>query len=197
MHFIPVLLNDSGGGSSWPSKSKQNCIVSAIYVMPQFPGAVEVEVLVIQSCPILCKTTNLPNQAPLSMGFSRQEYWSGLPFLSPGDLPDSGIKLRSPKLQVNSLPSEPPGKPKNTGVGSLSLLQGNFLTQESNWGLLHCSWVLYHLNHHGSPSWIYLIPYPNMCAYKWPPPPLSSRAKDYVIFSYVWPQSGLPWWLSG
>ena len=42
----------------------------------------------------------------------------------------------SPTLQVNSLPAEPPGKPKNTGVGSLSLLQGSFLTQESNWGLL-------------------------------------------------------------
>ena len=50
-------------------------------------------------------------QAPLSMGFSRQEYWSGLPFPSPGDLPDPRIKLRSPVLQADSLPSEPPGKP--------------------------------------------------------------------------------------
>ena len=49
-------------------------------------------------------------QAPLSMGFSRQEYWSGLPFPSPGDLPDPGIELRSPALQADSLPSEPPGK---------------------------------------------------------------------------------------
>ena len=39
------------------------------------------------------------------------------------------------------------GKPKNTGVGSLSLLQGNFPTQESNWGLLHCRWILYQLSH--------------------------------------------------
>ena len=44
-------------------------------------------------------------------GFSRQEYWSGLPFPSPGDLPDPGIKLRPPTLQADSLPSEPPGKP--------------------------------------------------------------------------------------
>ena len=44
------------------------------------------------------------------MGFSRQEYWSGLPFPSPGDLPNPGIEPRSPKLQVDSLPSEPPGK---------------------------------------------------------------------------------------
>ena len=47
-------------------------------------------------------------QAPPSMGFSRQEYWSGLPFPSPGDLPDPGIEPRSPTLQADALPSEPP-----------------------------------------------------------------------------------------
>ena len=47
-------------------------------------------------------------QAPLSMKFSRQEYWSGLPFTSPGDLPDPGIKPRSPVFQADALPSEPP-----------------------------------------------------------------------------------------
>ena len=51
-------------------------------------------------------------QPPLSMGFSRQEYWSELPFPSPGDLPDSGIEPRFPALQVDSLLSEPPRKPK-------------------------------------------------------------------------------------
>jgi len=45
------------------------------------------------------------------MEFSREEYWSGLPFPSPGYLPDPGIKLESPALQADSLPSEPPGKP--------------------------------------------------------------------------------------
>ena len=50
-------------------------------------------------------------QAPPSMGFSRQEYWSGLPFPSPGDLPDPGIKPGSPSLQADTLLSEPPGKP--------------------------------------------------------------------------------------
>jgi len=45
------------------------------------------------------------------MGFSRQEYRSGLPFPSPGDLPDPGIEPRSPALQINTLPSKPPGKP--------------------------------------------------------------------------------------
>jgi len=49
-------------------------------------------------------------QASLSMEFSRQEHWSGLPLLSPGDLPDPGIELRSPALQADSLQSEPPGK---------------------------------------------------------------------------------------
>ena len=50
-------------------------------------------------------------QAPLSMGFSRQECWSGLPFPSPGDLPDPDIKPGSPTLRADALPSEPPGKP--------------------------------------------------------------------------------------
>ena len=57
------------------------------------------------------------SQAPPSMGFSRQEYWSGLPFSSPGDLPDSGIEPRSPILQADALPSKPPGKP-NIGKGT-------------------------------------------------------------------------------
>ena len=50
------------------------------------------------------------HQAPLSMGFSRQEYWSGLPYPSPGDLPKPGIKPGSPALPADSLPSESPGK---------------------------------------------------------------------------------------
>ena len=63
--------------------------------------------------------------------------WSGLPCPPPGDLPNPGTESRSPALQVDSLLSEPPGKPKNSGVGSLSLLQGIFLTWELNLGLLH------------------------------------------------------------
>jgi len=50
------------------------------------------------------------------MGFSRQEYWSGLPFPSPGDLPSPGIEPRFPALSVDALPSEPPGKPKEIKV---------------------------------------------------------------------------------
>ena len=52
------------------------------------------------------------HQSPLSMGFPRQEYWNGLPFSSPGDLPKPGIEPRFPTLQADSLPSEPPGKPR-------------------------------------------------------------------------------------
>ena len=63
-----------------------------------------------QSCPTLCDTMDVTYQAPPSMGFSRQECWSGLPFPSPGDLPDPGIEPRSPALQADALPSEPPGK---------------------------------------------------------------------------------------
>ena len=85
-----------------------------------------------------------------SMEFSRLKYWSGQPFPSPGDLPNLGIEPRSPTLQVDSLPAEPQGKPKNTGVGSLSFLQWIFLTQESNWGLLHCRWILYQLSYKGA-----------------------------------------------
>ena len=85
-------------------------------------------------------------------GFSRQEHWSGLPYSPPVHLPKPGIEPRSPALQADSLPSEPPGKPKNTGVGSLSLLQGIFLTKESNQGLVHCRRILYQLSYQGSPG---------------------------------------------
>ena len=54
-------------------------------------------------------------QVPPSMGLSRQEYWSGLPFPSPGDLPNGGIELGSPTLQADTLPSEPPGKSEKMG----------------------------------------------------------------------------------
>ena len=70
--------------------------------------------------------------------------WVAFPFS--GKLPNPGIEPRSPALQTGSLPAEPQGKPKNTGVCSLSFLPGIFLIQESNQGLLHCRWILYQLN---------------------------------------------------
>ena len=63
-------------------------------------------------------------QAPPSMGFSRQEYWSGLPFPSPGDLPDPGIKPGSPSFQADALTSEPPGKPQGPAISHIPRLPG-------------------------------------------------------------------------
>ena len=91
------------------------------------------------------------HQAPLSMGIlqARTPEWVAIPFSR--DLPYPGIEPGSPALQADSLPAEPPGKPKNTGVGSLSLLQGIFPTQRLNSGLPHYRWIFYQLSHKGSP----------------------------------------------
>ena len=71
---------------------------------------------VAQLCPTLCDPWTVVHQAPPSIGFSRLEYWSGLPFSSPGGLPDPGIEPRSPTLQADALTSAPPGKPQERGV---------------------------------------------------------------------------------
>ena len=67
---------------------------------------------VTQSCPTLCDPMDYSRayQAPPSMGFSSQEYWSGLPFPSPGDLPNPGIEPGSPTFQADALTSKPPGR---------------------------------------------------------------------------------------
>ena len=88
--------------------------------------------LVTKSCLTLATPQTVLWQAPLSMGFSRQEYWSGLPFPSPGDFPHPEIKPLSSAFRADSLPSEPPGKPTEllkqfkyfmaTGQGNLSFL---------------------------------------------------------------------------
>ena len=67
--------------------------------------------LVAQSCPTLVTPWTVVQKTPLSMGSPRQEYWSGLPFPSPGNLPNPGIKSGSSALQVNSVLTETPGKP--------------------------------------------------------------------------------------
>ena len=82
------------------------------------------------------------NQAPLSMGFSRQKYWSGSLFPSPGNLPDSGIEPRSPALQVDALPFELPGNPKTYTNATLVLrplgwiIPPNFLGLQLAYGRL-------------------------------------------------------------
>ena len=126
-----------------------NCSFSPLRIKTSL---IEVIVIVTQPCPTLCYSRTVAHQVPLLMEFYRREYWSGQPFPSPEDLPNSGIELRSPTLQVGYLPVKPQGKPKNTGVGSPSLLQQIFPTQESNQGLLHCKQILYQLSYQGSPN---------------------------------------------
>ena len=100
--------------------------------------------LVAQSCPTLCDPMDC---SPLSMGILQARILEWVACPPPGDLSNPGIKARSPPLQADSLPSQqPPGKPMNTRMGSLSVLRGIFPTQESNWGLPHCTWVLYQLS---------------------------------------------------
>ena len=72
---------------------------------------VEVKVKSLSRVRLFATPWTEAHQASQSMEFFRQEYWSGLPFPSPGDLPDQGIEPRSPALQADALPSEPPGKP--------------------------------------------------------------------------------------
>ena len=106
------------------------------------------KVLVAQSHPILCNPMDysLPGSSVHGVLQARILEWV-LPFSPPGDLPDPGIEPGSPALQADSLLPEPRGNPKNSGVGSHSLLQGIFLTQGLNLGLLHCRQILYHLSH--------------------------------------------------
>ena len=68
------------------------------------------KVMLLSHVPLFAIPWTIAYQTPLSMEFSRQEYWSGLPFPSPGDLPNLGIEHGSPALQADALPSEPPGK---------------------------------------------------------------------------------------
>ena len=96
------------------------------------------------------------HEAPLCMGFSRQEHWSRLPCPPPGDLSNPGIKPKSPTLQ-DSLLSEPPREPKNDGVDSLSFLQGIFLTQELNQGFKHWRQILYQLSYQEAPASLYSL----------------------------------------
>ena len=104
----------------------------------------KVKVKVTQSCLTLCDPIDgspLGSSVPGILQ-ARMLEWVAFPF-------SMGIEPRSPALQVDSLPAEPQGKPKIIGMGSLSLLQWIFPTQESNWGLLHCRQILYQLSYEG------------------------------------------------
>ena len=83
------------------------------------------------------------HQAPSTMGFSRQEYWSGLPFPMSGDLPNPGIEPRSPTLQADTLTSEPPGKPLG-GIPHLQISASQIqLWKYFNYSQLSFSWYAF------------------------------------------------------
>ena len=115
--------------------------------------------LVAQSCLTLCYPMDysLPDSSVHGILQARILEWVAMPS-SRGSSRDQnpGIKPRFPTLQVDSIPSEPPGKPKDTGVVSLSLHQGNFPIVQSNRGLLHCRQILYWLSYLGSLMRLYL-----------------------------------------
>ena len=88
---------------------KWSCQYPVSHRLPEFA-----QVCSVLSCSIVSNSATpwtVAHQAPLSIGFSRQEYWSRLPCPPPGDLPNPGVKPRSPALQADCLPSEPLGKP--------------------------------------------------------------------------------------
>jgi len=105
-----------------------------------------VKVQVAQSCPTL-----RPHGLYSPWNSPGQNTGVGTLSPSPGDLSSSGIEPTSPTLQEDSLPAEPQRKSKNTRMGSLSLFQRIFLTQELNWRLLHCRQILHQLSYQGSP----------------------------------------------
>ena len=103
-----------------------------------------------QSCLTLCDPMTVACQAPLSMEILQATILERVAIPFSEDLPNPGIEPRSPELGVDSLLTEPWGKPKNTVVGSLSLFQGIFLTQELNQSLLHWRQILFQLSYQGS-----------------------------------------------
>ena len=85
-------------------------VENSLAILQKVRHRVTVKVKSLSLVRLFATPWTVANQAPPSMGFSRQECWSGLPFLSPGDLPNPGIKPGSPTLQADALPSEAPGK---------------------------------------------------------------------------------------
>ena len=132
-HRSPALQADSCP----PLRAPQNYTTPSIAPTHSF-SSLKVKRKVTQLCPTLCNPMAYTVHGVLQ---ARILEWVAISFFR--DLPNPGIEPRSPTLQADSLPAEPPGKPKNTGVGSLSLLQGIFPTQELDSGLLHCRRILY------------------------------------------------------
>ena len=119
MALFPVLFYSSMGADGLPNQGNKTIKHRSVIRSLWFTGLHHLMPLCQYSTPYvlshfsrvwLCDPWTVAHQAPLSMRFSRQEHWSGLPFSSPGDLPDPGIESGSPTLQTDSLPSEQPGK---------------------------------------------------------------------------------------
>ena len=121
--WLPVLLPhnrfEESRGKTIPREWKYSCCCSAD-VIPHSACLLSVVVVKVVKSLSRVRLFETPwtaaYQAPQSMEFSRQEYWSGLPFPSPGDLPNPGIEPRSPALRADALLSEPSGKPSNSTI---------------------------------------------------------------------------------
>jgi len=97
------------------------------------------------------------------------------------------IESRSPALQVDSLPAEPQGKPKDTGVGILFLFQQIFLIQESNRDLLHCRWILHQLRYEGRPPFFFSLKIDiNTLTWSWSHGKNKVRGQRKIIMSIPW-----------
>ena len=116
---IPIFLpGESHGHRSLVGYGPQGCKQSDMTEATQHSTAHKLpSLLMFMKCQLL---SGLACQAPLSMEFSRQEYWSRQPFASPGNLPDPGIEPRSPALQADSLPPEPQGRPTDIYKGGIN-----------------------------------------------------------------------------
>ena len=120
--------------------------------VPTLEPMQSLKVKVPQLYPTLCDPMDCTVHGILQ---ARVLEWAAFPFSRGSSQP--GIEPSPPALQVDSLPAEPQGKPKNTGVGSLSLLQQIFPTRESDQGLLHCRWILYQLSYQGNTQSLWMV----------------------------------------
>ena len=140
-------------GSSLPRNQTGSPALQTYLLPTELSGKpLKMQVKVAQSCPILCNPMDYTVHGILQ---ARTLEWVAFPFSRRSSQPRD--QPRSPTLQVDFLPAEPQGKPKNTGVGNLSLLQWIFPTQESSRGLLHCRQILYQLSYQGSPKFCYML----------------------------------------
>ena len=111
---------------------------------------------VSQSCPTLCDLVDWSPPGSSVHGILQARTLDRVAMPSSRGSSQCRNQTQVFRIAVDSLPSEPPGKTKNTGVGNWSLLQEIFPTQELNQGLLHCRWILYQLSHQGSPQYTLL-----------------------------------------